>query len=37
MFLFEGYMGTYLYTGDIRFDKTVFEKYNELYPDNLIN
>jgi hypothetical protein len=37
MFLFEGYMGTYLYTGDIRFDKTVFQKYNELYPDNLIN
>lgn len=32
MFLFEGYFGTYLYTGDIRFDKEVFKKYTDIYP-----
>lgn len=37
MFLFEGYMGTYLYTGDIRFDKDVFKNYPEIYPDDKTN
>lgn len=37
MFLFEGYFGTYLYTGDIRFEKSVFEKYYELYPESYSN
>ena len=37
MFLFEGYFGTYLYTGDIRFDKEVFKKYTDIYPEYLSN
>jgi hypothetical protein len=32
MILFEGYMGTVLYTGDMRFDKALFSQYHYLYP-----
>jgi len=32
MVLLEGYMGNILYTGDIRYDKKVFDKYYDLYP-----
>jgi Cft2 family RNA processing exonuclease len=37
MVLLEGYMGTVLYTGDIRFDRAVFQKYELLYPPELTN
>jgi mRNA degradation ribonuclease J1/J2 len=30
-------MGTILYTGDIRFDRKVFEKYELLYPPEVRN
>ena len=30
-------MGTYLYTGDIRFDKEIFERYTDIYPLGLRN
>jgi Cft2 family RNA processing exonuclease len=32
MVLIEGYAGNILYTGDIRFDRRVFETYFHLYP-----
>ena len=35
--LIEGYMGTVLYTGDLRFDRQVFENYTHLYPPELAN
>lgn len=37
MVLMEGYMGSILYTGDIRFDREVFEKYHLLYPPDKHN
>lgn len=37
MVLLEGYMGTVLYTGDIRFDREVFQNYNLLYPPEIRN
>jgi DNA cross-link repair 1B protein len=37
MILFEGYMGTVLHTGDIRFDKEKFRDYSYLYPANQAN
>jgi Cft2 family RNA processing exonuclease len=37
MVLIEGYMGTILYTGDIRFNRSIFEQYTELYPPSLYN
>lgn len=30
-------MGTILYTGDIRFDREVFQKYQLIYPPELRN
>jgi len=37
MVLIEGYMGTILYTGDIRFDRKTFQEYTYLYPHNKRN
>lgn len=33
MFLFEGYMGRILHTGDLRFDPSMFYSNSILYPD----
>jgi Cft2 family RNA processing exonuclease len=35
MVLIEGYMGTILYSGDIRFDRDVFKNYSLLYPPDM--
>lgn len=37
MVLIEGYMGTVLYTGDIRFNRSIFQQYTELYPPSKYN
>lgn len=37
MILIEGYMGRILYTGDIRFERDLFEQYTLLYPPNQLN
>jgi|JI6StandDraft_1071083.scaffolds.fasta_scaffold04797_14 DNA cross-link repair 1B protein len=37
MILFEGYFGRVLHTGDIRFNRQVFEQYDLLYPSNVRN
>ena len=37
MVLIEGYMGKILYTGDIRFDRDIFEKYEQIYPPEIRN
>ena len=37
MALLEGYMGSVLYTGDIRFDRHIFGGYHQLYPPQLSN
>lgn len=36
MVLIEGYCGTILYTGDIRYDRELFHAYQQLYdPDKI--
>jgi DNA cross-link repair 1B protein len=35
--LIEGYMGTVLYSGDMRFDREVFQEYTYLYPHSKRN
>lgn len=35
MVLIEGYAGTILYSGDIRFDRDVFKNYTLLYPPDM--
>jgi mRNA degradation ribonuclease J1/J2 len=35
MILFEGYMGTILHTGDIRFHPDAMYKYEYLYPPEI--
>ena len=37
MVLIEGYMGTVLYTGDMRFDREIFRSYKHLYPASKLN
>ena len=37
MVLLEGYFGRYLYTGDFRFEKSIFQNMNELYPPLRVN
>ena len=35
MLLFQGGMGTFLHTGDFRFDDFMFKDYKQLYPNGL--
>ena len=37
MVLIEGYMGRVLYTGDIRFKKSLFRGFTDLYPPHFAN
>lgn len=35
MLLFQGDMGTFLHTGDFRFDEFMFDDFKTLYPNGL--